>query len=290
VKISRWILLAVGVVVVGAAIGGLVVWRALQRGYWVPAPANTFLVQTTRPLDVTSPTDLGDGDYTYRGTPALPPDVYLIDGNTNTSDTVDALHARGAHVVCQVPFQTWNPAIYDAGNPGWAQLEGRPAGGGARWIDTNPKGPNFHTLLTLMTTEFENCRQLGFDAVASDGVTAPSPAEATFAGVPTSDAATAIYMEDLVAIAHSVGLSIGQTDGMSAAPQLAPHYDFAVVHDCVPRGTCALSAPYATARKAIFDIETSTAPARFCTAAGAAGRSAGRYNPALDGKLRIPCA
>jgi hypothetical protein len=289
-KISRWILMAIGIVAVGVVIGGLVVWRTLQRGYWVPSPTNTFLVQTTRPLDVASPTDLGDGDFTYTGSQARPPDVYLIDGNSNTADTVDALHARGAHVVCQVPFQSWSPAIFGASDPGWAALEGASSGAGARWIDTNPQGPHFKTLLSLMTAEFENCRQLGFDAVASDGVTDPSLVESTYSSVTTSAAQTEIYLIDLVSIAHSVGLSIGQTDGMAASAHLAPHYDFAVVHDCFASGTCHQTAPFAAARKAIFEIETVSSPARFCPAASAGGRSAGRYNPALNGKLRIPCA
>jgi hypothetical protein len=287
-KISPWILMAIGIVVIGAAIGSFIVWRVLQRAYWVPKPTDTFLVQTGAPLDTGSPTDLGDGEYTYTGANAGPPDVYIIDGNNNPGDTVDALHARGAHVICEVPFVQWSPSMYSASDPKWAPLEGASAPGGGRWLDVSPKNPDFHNLIELMTLQFENCAQAHFDGVVSDTVDVLGHGTgADGQALTQSDVQT--YLTALVSIAHSVGMSIGQADGMSQAPTLAPHFDFAVVHNCFSSGDCGLTAPYATAHKAIFEIETAAAPAHFCPPAAAGGRSAGRYNPALNGRLRVPC-
>ena len=95
--------------------------------------------------------------------------MYDIDGNNNTSATVDALHARGAHVICYVPVGEWTPYMYDANDPRWAPLKGQPFNGTDRWLNTNPAGPNYHTLLELETLQFENCKNKGFDAIQPDG-------------------------------------------------------------------------------------------------------------------------
>ncbi len=288
-KISPWILMAIGIVVIVGAIGSFIIWRVLQRAYWVPRPTDTFLVQTGAPLDTTSPTDLGDGEYTYTSANARPPDVYIIDGNNNSGDTVDALHARGAHVVCEVPFVQWTPSMFSASDPRWTPLEGAAAPGGGRWLDISPKDPNFHSLIELMSLQFENCAQAPVDGVVSDTVDVLGHGTGV-GGRALTQTDFQTYMTALVSIAHSVGMGIGQGDGMSQAPTLASHFDFAVVHNCFSAGDCGLTAPYATAHKAIFEIETAAAPARFCPPAAAGGRSAGRYNAALNGRLRVPCA
>lgn len=281
--------MALGVVFVGLIVGAFITWRLIGRDYWVPKPASTFLVQTGAPIDPNSPTDLGDGEFTYTGATAPPPDVYIVDASTLTSDTVDQLHARGAKVICQVPFVQWTHVVTNATSTAWNLLKGPSAGGGAYWLDIRPTGPNFQTLRGLMTLEFENCGQMGVDGIT------PSPADIVGANVSVGGqtitaADYAAYVTSMVQVAHSIGLSIGQTDNLGLTATLAPRLDFAVVHNCFSDGTCGMTAPYAGLKKAIFEIETVAAPARFCPAAAAGGRSAGRYNPALDGRLRIPCA
>ena len=285
---NRLIPMAAGIVLVGVALGAFVIWRSLQRGYWVPPVNSTFLIKLGSPLDTLSPTDLGDGEFTYLGNPAKPPSVYDIDGNNNTS-TVDALHARGAHVICYVPVGEWTPYIYDANDPKWAALKGQPFNGVDRWLNTNPAGPNYQTLLDLETLQFENCKNKGFDAIQPDGADEAEGHGVSFNRTPLTVAQVNAYLIQLVSIAHSVGLSIGQLDYLDQTAALAPHFDFAIVESCFPAGQCGLTAPYAKAHKAIFEIEYTGSPTAFCPAAAAGGRIAGRYDPTLNGKLRIPC-
>jgi hypothetical protein len=287
-KISPWILMALGVVFVGFIVGSFIVWQLVGRSYWVPKPTNTFLIQTALPIDPSSPTDLGDGNYTYRGTLAGPPNVYIVNAATLTSDIVDQLHARGAKVICQVPLVQWHPNTVDATSAGWNYVKGPAAGNGAYWLDVKPGDPNYQRLRGLMTLQFEHCGQMSVDGIIGDTADILG-AHVSLGGSPITAADLQTYLTSLVQIAHSIGMSIGQTDNLALTPALEPSFDFAVVNNCFSHGTCAATAPYAAAHKAIFEIETTALPSRFCPAAAAGERSAGRYNPALNGRLRIPC-
>jgi len=289
VNFNRVIPIAAGIVLVAAALGAFVVWRSLQSGYWVPPVNSTFLIKLGSPLDPSSPTDLGDGEFTYQGNSAPPPSVYDIDGNNNTADTVDALHARGAHVICYVPVGEWTPYMYNANDPRWAPLKGQPFNGTDRWLNTNPAGPNYQTLLELETLQFENCKNKGFDAIQPDGTDEAEGHGVSFNGVPLTVGEVNAYLIRLASIAHSVGLSIGQLDYLDQTTALEPYFDFAIVESCFPAGVCGLTAPYARAHKAIFEIEYTALPNAFCPPAATGDRVAGRYDPGLDGKLRIPC-
>lgn len=288
-KFSRLIPIAIGIVAVAAAIGAFVVWRSLQRGYWVPPPNSTFLIKLGSPLNPSSPTDLGDGEFNYLGNPAKPPTVYDIDGNNNTSATVDQLHARGARVICYVPVGEWTPYMYNANDPKWAPLKGQSFNGTDRWLNTNPSGPNYSTLLDLETLQFEDCKNKGFDAIQPDGTDEAEGHGVSFNGSALTVAQVNAYLIKLTQIAHSVGLSIGQLGYLDQTTALEPHFDFAIVESCFPAGLCGMTAPYAAAHKAIFEIEYTASPTAFCPAALAGGRVAGRYDPNLNGKLRIPC-
>jgi len=290
VNVSRLIPITIGVVAVAVAIGAFVVWRSIQRGYWVPPPNSTFLIKLGSPLDTSSPTDLGVGEFNYLGNPAQPPSVYDIDGNANTADTVDTLHGLGAHVICYVPVGEWTPYMYDANDPRWTALKGQPFNGTDRWLNTNPSGPNYSTLLDLEAVQFENCRNKGFDAIQPDGIDEAEGHGVSFNGAPLTVAEVNAYLIKLTEIAHSVGLGIGQLGYLDQTTTLEPYFDFAIVESCFSAGDCGLTAPYAKAKKAIFEIEYTAAPTAFCPAALAAGRVAGRYDPALNGKLRIPCS
>ena len=286
---SRLIPIAIGVVAVAAAIGALVVWRSLGRGFWVPPPNSTFLIKLGSPLDTSSPTDLGDGEFNYLGDPAKPPTVYDIDGHNNTAGTVDQLHARGAHVICYVPVGEWTPYMYDANDPRWAALKGPTFNGTDRWLNTNPSGPDYSTLLDLETLQFANCKTKGFDAIQPDGIDEAEGHGVSFNGIPLTVVAVNTYLIRLSEIAHSVGLGIGQLGYLDQTATLEPYFDFAIVESCFSAGACGLAAPYRKAHKAIFEIEYTATPTAFCPAALAGGRIAGRYDPTLNGKLRIPC-
>ena len=106
---NRVIPITAGIVLVAVAIGAFIIWRSLERGYWVPPTNSTFLIKLGSPLDTSSPTDLGQGEYNYLGNPATPPSVFDIDGNLNTAATVNTLHGLNAHVICYVPVGEWTP-------------------------------------------------------------------------------------------------------------------------------------------------------------------------------------
>jgi hypothetical protein len=289
VKISPRILLALGVAVIAIGLGAIAVWRSLGHAYWVPSPQSAFLIKLASPLDVTSPTDLGHGESNYLGNPAETPTVYDIDGNANTSATVDYLHSQGAHVICYVPVGEWAPYIYDANNPLWAALKGQAFGATDRWLDTNPSGPHYSALITLVTAEFQMCRTKGFDAIQPDGIDEAEGYGVRFDGVPLTVAEVNVYLEQLTQIAHSLGLSIAQLNYVDQSAVLSPYFDFVVVESCDASQPCGDLEPYVQEKKAIFEIEYKGMPAAFCPAALAAGRVAGLYDRQLDAKLRIPC-
>ncbi len=289
-KISPRILLALGVAVIAIGLGALAVWRSLGRSYWVPSPNSAFLIKLASPLDVTSPTDLGHGESNYLGNPAETPTVYDIDGNANTSTTVAYLHSLGAHVICYVPVGEWTPYMYDANSPLWGPLKGQPFGATDRWLDTNPSGPHYSALITLMTDEFEMCRTKGFDAIQPDGIDEAEGYGVRFDGAPLTVAEVNGYLEQLTQIAHSLGLSIAQLNYVDQSAVLSKYFDFAIVESCYTYDTCGDLEPYAAAKKAIFEIEYAALPSAFCPPALAAGRVAGLYDRQLDAKLRIPCS
>lgn len=281
-----------GAIVVGLivlAVGALAVWRSLGRAYWVPSPTSTFQVKLASPFDPTSQTDLGVDEFTYLGTAAPAPTVYDIDGNSNTSATVDALHQRGAHVICFVPVAYWSPTMYDAQDPAWAQLEGAALPNGDRWLDTDPTGPHYALLIDLETELLQNCHDNDFDAVQADGLDEPAQ-DVSFGGVPLTEDRFLQYLLQLSDIAHSLGLSLGQSNDLPQSAILEHYFDFLVTVNCFTDRTCGLAAPYEAAHKAVFEIETKALPSAFCPAALAAGRVAGRFDAALDAKLRIPCS
>jgi hypothetical protein len=284
------ILLSLIVAVIVIGLGSLAVWRSLGRSYWVPPPASTFLIKLSSPLDVTSPTDLGQGESNYLGNPAKVPTVYDIDGQGNTASTVDYLHSLGAHVICYVPVGEWTPYMYDANNPLWDALKGQTFRTTDRWLDTNPQGPHYQALITLMTDEFQMCRNKGFDAIQPDGIDEAEGYGVRFDGAPLTVPEVNQYLEQLTNIAHSLGLSIAQLNYVDQSAVLVNYFDFAIVESCFTDHTCADVTPYTAAKKAVFEIEYTANPSAFCAPAAAAGRVAARYDPSLDGKLRIPCS
>ncbi len=281
------IVAVVAVVVLG--LGALAIWRSIGGPPWTPTPSTTFQIKLTGVIDVTSPTDLGQGDSTYRGTPSAPPQAFLIPATTATPEIVHRLHRTGAHVICVVPVTNWSSDIIDPGSSAWAGLKGPSSGGQTFWLNTNPAGPLYNTLINLMTEEFQVCHDDGFDAVAPERLDETHIPGLQFDGVPITSAGFANYAFQLTEIAHSLGLSIAQTDDPADAKVFENYFDFAIVNNCFTLHNCAAYTPYTAAHRAVMEIETSAPPHAFCPAAIAAGRTAGRYNPKLNGNLRIPC-
>lgn len=289
-KMNPRVVLVLAVAIVAVGLSGIAIWRSLGRSYWVPSPSSSFLIKLYSPLDTTSPTDLGNGESNYAGNPATTPSVYDIDGNANTGATVDYLHGQDAHVICYIPVGVWTPYMFDASNPLWGPLKGQALGSTEHWLNTNPAGPHYATLIKLMTAEFEMCRNKGFDAIQPDGIDEAEGYGVRFDGAPLTIAEVNTYLEQLTQIAHSLGLSIAQMNYVDQATTLSQYFDFAIVESCFAHHTCADLAPYVATHKAIFEIEYTALPAAFCPAAIAGNRVAGRYDTLLDGKLRIPCS
>ncbi len=240
---NRSIPIAAGIVLVAVPSARSSIWRSLQRGYWVPPVNSTFLIKLGSPLDTSSPTDLGDGEYNYQGNPAKPPTVYDIDGNNNTSATVDALHARGAHVICYVPVGEWTPYMYNANDPKLGAARGPAVQRGRPLAEHEPRRSELPHPARAETLQFENCKNKGFDGIQPDGADEAEGHGVSFNGTPLTVAEVHAYLIQLVSIAHSVGLSIGQLGYLDQTAALAPHFDFAIVESCFPAGQCGLTAP-----------------------------------------------
>lgn len=230
---------------------------------WRPAPRATFQIQFAGELDL-----------------SVQAQVYEVDYEVDTA-VVEQLHASGRRVVCYLNGGAWEEWRPDAAAfP--AALLGKPLDGwpGERWLDIR----RLAALAPIMRARLEICREKGFDAVDVDnvnGYTNPS-------GFPLKAADQLRYNRWLAAAAHRVGLAIALKNDGDQAKALAPVFDFAVVEECFQYGECELYLPFVKARKPVFDLEYTLAPARFCAKARKLGIVAISKNRDLDAH-RVAC-
>jgi hypothetical protein len=231
---------------------------------------------------------MGTGDETYTGAAAAKPTVYDIDGFENPASTVAALHGQGAHVICYIDVGTaenWRPdysefpaALLGASN-GWP---------GEKWLDTNPNGPDYSILQSIMTARFKMCAAAGYDAVEPDNMDGAE--NSTGFGITVAEQDQ--YDEWVANEVHSLGMSVAQKNFEDQSSVLQPYFDFVIEEQCFQYQDFSDLAPYTKAGKAIFEVEyqgQGPSPASFCPSANAAGYNSVEFDLDLDGKVRVPC-
>ncbi len=208
-------------------------------------------------------------------------DLYATNGTTLNSAAVAAVHAVGDHAVCYVDAGTWEDFRPDAGAYP-ASVKGLSNGWpGERWLDIRATG----VLLPIITARVAKCEAAGFDAVDFDNVDGYE----NKTGFPLTAAEQLTFNEDLAAIAHAHGLSVGLKNDIDQLGQLQSTFDFAINEQCAQYDECDAYDGWTAAGKAVVEVEYRAKPSRFCPSADAHRRDAIQKSLALTAKPWKPC-
>ncbi len=214
--------------------------------------------------------------------------VYDIDGDNNTAATVAALHAAGYKVICYMEvgsvenyrsdYQDFvNAGVVGKGVQGWA---------GEYWLDIRQTDK----ILPLLKTRMTNwCLNKGFDAIEPDD----SDVWDNASGFSITQAQNDAFNEQVAALAHSLGLSIGLKNNPDSAVTLAPYYDWALVEECWNYNECTpFQQSFLAQDKPVWEVEYSKTPN--CSQASSwhmtsMKRDLDLHGPHASGYLYQPC-
>ena len=217
--------------------------------------------------------------------------VYDIDGENSTAADVAAIHAAGAKAVCYVDVGSLEPGRSDdsqfPSSVVGPAVKGWP---GENWLVVT--AANQSTILPLMKARFTTwCQAKGFDGIEPDNLDAWSN------GVSVSEADNIGYDVAIAGLAHGLSLSIGVKNLLpsvtsSEASTILSTFDWVLAEQCYEYGECSAYAPFASAGKAVWDVEYNTSPN--CAAAAqshinAQLRDLNLAGPHASGYTYTPC-
>ncbi|HYO18738.1 MAG TPA: endo alpha-1,4 polygalactosaminidase, partial [Dermatophilaceae bacterium] len=156
------------------------------------------------------------------------------------------------------------------------ELDGWP---GERWLDIR----RLDVLLPIMDERMAACRAKGFDAVDPDnmdGYTQDS-------GFTITAADQLTYNKAIARLAHRYGMGVGLKNDPEQVADLVPHFDFAVVEQCVVYGECAAWTPFITDGKAVLHVEYDGRMSEICAATKPLGFSTIKKHLNLDAYRRV---
>jgi len=206
---------------------------ATQAGdtLWRPSPADTFDWQLTEPFDFSRSVDILDLD--------------LFD---TTPETIAHLKSHGTRLVCYINAGAWEgwrtdqhafpPSVLGKPYLNWE---------GERWLDIRL----ITALAPVMRARLDLCRDKGFDAVEPDNINAHD----NDTGFAITRADQIRYNLWLAEEARARGLSIALKNAPDLIPELADHYDWALLEDCSAQHWCGELAPFVAAGKAVIAVE-----------------------------------
>ena len=198
---------------------------------WVPAPTDTVQVQLAGRVDT-----------------SIAADVFYIDGDETPAKTVEALHAKGARVVCYFSAGSYENYRADADafpeRTLGKQLSGYPD---ERWLDVRRVG----ALMKIMEPRLDECADKGFDAADFDNVDGYQ--NSTGFSIGFKDQLR--YNRRLAREAHERGLSASLKNDVGQVRQLVGAFDFALNEQCLVYDECDRYQPFIDAGKAVFHIE-----------------------------------
>lgn len=300
--------------VLALATGAVSPARAQSDGRWRPEPNRplSFHWMLDTALDLDNPVQMGLRD--FAGNPLPAPDVYDIDGEQNSAETVAALHAMGKKVICYIDTGVYESYRDDAWK--FQQLQpriwGKPDGDweDSYWLDIR----RVDELEPIMKARMQMCRDKGFDAIEPDEIDAwensldpdtglPSAANGE-TGFAITYADQLAYNRKLAQWAHELGMSIGQKGDIIQTFDLVGAFDWTLNEECNAYHECLhpydprtdMTVPglqlYVQANKAVFVAEYkhygATRWASICRQARAQHFNTVRFPLYLTGK-RLPC-
>jgi hypothetical protein len=201
------------------------------ESYWHPAPGDSFQIQFSGDLDLSTDARIYDIDL-FDSDPAL----------------VEQLHARGSRVLCYISVGSWEDWRPDAdqfppeviGN----DYEGWP---GEKWLDIR----RLDLLAPILRARLDLCAVKGFDGVEPDNVEVYDN-DTGFSITYADQLAFAIWLADE---AHARGLAIGLKNAPDMIAEAQPYFDFSVAEDCFYYSWCTDTLPFIEAGKPVFAIE-----------------------------------
>jgi hypothetical protein len=226
----------------------------------------------------------------FTGGTAVRPAVFDIDfqtdgactGGTITQENaaaVAAIHAAGARAICYIDaggaesFRPDFPAYQAFNDDCGGCLFGKPIGGFRNefWLNINDDLGQRTFILGRIAARLDRCVANGFDGVEMDVVDAFS----NRTGLTITPDTQLLFNTALANLAHSKGLTVALKNDVEQIPDLAPYFDYAINEQCEQYSECGNYTTYfASAGKAVFQVEYKLKTSRFCPPANGANRNA----------------
>ena len=226
----------------------------------------------------------------FTGGAAVAPSVFDIDfqtdgactGGTITQENgaaVSAIHANGAKAICYIDaggaesFRPDFPAYSTFNTNCGGCLFGNPVSGFRNefWLNINNDRGQRTFILGRISARLDRCVANGFDGVEMDVVDAWS----NRTGLTISADTQLLFNTALANLAHSKGLTVALKNDVEQVPDLAPYFDYAINEQCQQYNECANYTTYfASAGKAVFQVEYKLSTSKFCPQANSANRNA----------------
>lgn len=202
--------------------------------YWQPTAEKRLSLHWVLggPLNINNPVQMGLRD--FAGNPLPEPDIYDIDGEANTGETVRFLHSRGKKVICyfdagvyetyrqdSYKFKALTPKIWGKPDLGWD---------GSYWLDIR----RVSELEPIMKARMQMCKDKGFDAVEPDEIDGWE----NDTGFPISYEDQLTYNRALAKWAHDLGLAILQKGDIIQTRDLVDDFDFVLNEECFQYDEC----------------------------------------------------
>ena len=184
------------------------------------------------PLNINDPWQMGLRDFNGNALPE--PDVYDIDGEFNTPETVAHLQARGKKVICYFDagvyetyrldahkFRALTPQIWGNADEGWDN---------SFWLDIR----RVEELEPIMKARMQECKDKGFDAIEPDEIDGWE----NDTGFPLTYQDQLNYNKALARWAHEIGMSIGQKGDIIQTRDLVDDFDWTLNEECFQYNEC----------------------------------------------------
>jgi len=221
-------------IALGAIIGHVPEARAQDGNWWKPAADQRVALHWVLggPLNINDPKQMGLRD--FNGAELPEPDVYDIDGDFNSPETISYLHGKGKKVICYFDagvyetyradahkFQALSPQIWGNADEGWND---------SYWLDIR----RISDLEPIMKARMQSCKDKGFDAVEPDEIDGWE----NDTGFSLTYQDQLNYNKALARWAHELGLSIGQKGDLIQTRDLVEDFDWTLNEECFQYNEC----------------------------------------------------
>jgi len=177
---------------------------------------------------------------------SLEVEVWDLDLFDTPTSTIEALHDRGALVMCYFSagsYEAWRP---DAGEFPPEALGEELSGWDEQWLDIRHP-----SVRSIMLKRMDLAREKGCDGLEPDNV----DAYANESGFDLTDSDQIDYNLFLAKEAHQRGLFVALKNDLDQVGELEPFFDLALNEQCHEYEECELLTPFVDAGKAVFNAE-----------------------------------